>query len=359
MAVNSSRPVPWVSPVLYTAVLIAGLYAGVSGLGDTHLILFLGGMAALFALEWVRHKTFGLLAKTAAFVLVAFADGSGLSKALFVLVPFTAYFAFGRAVSIATGVACVVALTAVYEATVPGWRADLERVSDLLMFSLGLVLAIAMAAVAVQERASRVRLQESQLRLAELSAAAERHRLARDLHDDLGHHLTAVVVLLEKAEAFRERDPLQSRQALDDASRSARRALRDVRESVGALRTAPFALEAALRELVDGTVPVRVTGSESGYSDAALRALYRAAQEGITNARRHGAATEIRVEVELGTERAQVIVADNGRGLGAVTEGFGLASMRERVEQVGGRVLLQSGLELGTMLRVEVPKAMA
>ncbi|WP_203905943.1 sensor histidine kinase [Rhizocola hellebori] len=358
---DSSRPVPWVSPVLYAAVVIAGLYAGLSGLGDTRLVLFLAGMAALFALEWVRHKLLGIAAKTAMFAMVAFADGSGLAKALFVLVPFTAYFAFGRAVSIALGVACVAALAVVYELTVPGWRSDLERLSDLLMFGLGLVLAIAMAAVAVEETRGRVRLQESHRQIAELSAAAERHRVARDLHDDLGHHLTAVVVLLEKADAFRERDPAQARLAVDDAARSARRALQDVRESVRALRgeAEPFLLEAALQELVGTTVPIQVTGSQAGYGDTALRALYRAAQEGITNARRHARATEIRVEVELGQQRARMLVTDNGCGFEPGREGFGLASMRERVEQAGGQVMVQSGQSLGTQLRVQVPRAMS
>jgi signal transduction histidine kinase len=349
-----------VSPVLYTAVLVAGLYAGFSGLGDTQMILFVAGIAALFALEWVRHRVFGLLAKTAMFALVAFADGSGLSRALFVLVPFTAYFAFGRAVSIALGVACVGTLFAVYELTLPGWHSDVERLSDLLMFALGLVLAIAMAAVAVEERAGRARLQRSHLRIAELSAEAERHRVARDLHDDLGHHLTAVVVLLEKAGAFRDRDPAQAQHAVGEAARSARRALQDVRESVRTLRAEPaepFLLEAALRELVNGMIPIQVTGSQEGYTDAALRALYRAAQEGITNARRHAQATDIGVEVDLGSQRAQVTVADNGRGFEPAAEGFGLASMRERVELVGGRVLIQSTASAGTTLRVEVPRA--
>ena len=88
------------------------------------------------------------------------------------------------------------------------------------MFGLGLVLAVAMAAVAVGEQEGRARLEHALRelsdsherladhaeRVAELSAAAERNRLARDIHDSLGHHLTAIAVQLEKAEAFRDRD---------------------------------------------------------------------------------------------------------------------------------------------------------
>lgn len=268
-----SRPVPWVSPVMYAAVLIAGLYAGVSGLGDTHLLLFAGGIAALFGLEFAqRHglPAIGLLvARSALFVVVAAADGSGLSRALFVLVPFTAYFAFGRTVSLILGAACLGLVVAGYQLSVPGWTANLEHVSDLLMLGLGLVLAIAMASVAVEERTGRRRLEQSHRQIAQLSAAAERHRVARDIHDDLGHHLTAVVVLLEKADAFRERDPDSAQTALANAQRSARRALEDVRRSVRALHTEPeaFRLAHALTELVDGSIPVRVTGDESRYGE--------------------------------------------------------------------------------------------
>lgn len=358
MAVDISRPVPWVSPVLYGAVLIAGLYAGLTGLGDTHMVLFAGGMAALFALEFVHHQLFLLIARAALFIVVALADGSGLSRALFVLLPFTAYFAFGRTVSIVLGIACLGLVIAAYEWATPGWMTNLEQVSDLLMFGLGLVLAIAMAAVAVEERKSRKRLEESHRQIAQLSAAAERNRVAHDLHDDLGHHLTAVVVLLEKATAFRDRDPDAAERALDDAAQSARRALEDVRQSVRTLRSdpEPFRLSAALKELVNGSIPFEITGDEGRYDQPVLMALYRAAQEGITNARRHARATEIGVTVWLGDAEARLTVADNGSGFSPDREGFGLRGIRERVQLVGGSLSVQSRGSTGTRLMVVVPR---
>ncbi|MFC7480972.1 ATP-binding protein [Luedemannella flava] len=81
-----------------------------------------------------------------------------------------------------------------------------------------------------------------------------------------------------------------------------------------------------------------MTGDEDGYDTATLTALYRAAQEGLTNARRHGEATEVRVAARFADDAARLVVEDNGRGFPAGTPGggFGLRGMRERVELLGG-----------------------
>ncbi|WP_093599248.1 sensor histidine kinase [Lentzea waywayandensis] len=359
----TSRPAFWVSPVMCAAVLVAGVYAAVSGLGDTRLPLLVGGLAVLVAVDLLEFRRYpvrtpgpvaaGLLVLRAAlYVGLAYVDGSGLARVMLLLVPFTAYFAFGQGVAIVLAV--VVLVVAVV--STPDWYADLEQASDLVMFAVGLVLTITMAAVAVRERDGRIRLQESHRTVAELSAAAERARVARDLHDDLGHHLTAIVVLLEKASAFHDLEPGTAKAAVLDAERSARRALGDVRESVRSLRS--FHLPAALDELVagQGDVTLTVSGSPEAHGTGALHALYRAAQEGITNARRHATATRIAVAVELDAERARLTVADDGRGMGVAAEGFGLLGMRERVALAGGRVDLASS-PAGTRLTVTIPVA--
>lgn len=331
--------------MLYTAVLAAGLHAWLVGIGDTRLPLFLGGMAALFVLEFVRHDLIALLGRVALIAAVVSADGSGLSRVLLALLPFTAYFAFGRTAAVALGIACLAGVATVAQLRRPGWTSDSEQVSDLLMLALAIALAIAMAAVAVEERRGRER-------IAELSAAAERQRLARDLHDDLGHHLTAVIVLLEKAEAFRERDPQTAQRALADASTSARRALTEVRTSV---RAWDFHLGTALRELCTDTVVLRFAGDESRYPEPVLRSLFHAAQEAITNARRHAGDGVVEVYADLGPDRALLTVTDTGPGFAADREGFGLRGMRRRVRGVGGEVEVRSESSSGTRIEVTVP----
>jgi signal transduction histidine kinase len=375
-----ARPVPWVAPVLYLAVLAGGLYYGVVGDEPQRAAAaaaFTGGLALLLALEFAERRRYPLrtparpaivflAARAALFVLVTAGDAAGLSRALFVLVPFTAYFAFGRTAAIALGVACAGLLTGWFAVTVPGWYADDEYVSDLLMFGLGLALAISMAAVAVGEQAARVRQAAYAERVAELSADRERTRLAREIHDSLGHHLTAIAIQLEKARAFRVRDPGTADQAVADAQWSADRALDEVRQSVRALRDAaePFSLSAALTDLVrhiDGnrlTVTLDMTGAETGYAVASLTALYRAAQEGLTNAYRHAHAAHAAISVSYGESSARLVVTDDGRGLPgpATSAGFGLRGMRERIELIGGHTEIESEPGAGTVITVTVPR---
>lgn len=370
-------PVRWVAPLLYGAVLVGGLYYAAAGLGDGpgstvwRTVGFIAAIGALFALEAAGHRRPAarvplLLARCGLIGAVVLLDASGLSQVLFVLLPFTAYFAFGRTTALALGALCLAGLLTAYVLTAPGWYRDLEHVSDLLMLTVGLVLALSMAAVAVGEQRARLELQEYAARVAALSAAAERNRLARDIHDSLGHHLTAMSVQLEMASDFRALDPDAAQRALTEARRSVRLALGDVRQSVHALRgeAARPALSAALAGLArDGGAPPRVTvevsGDEDGYGTAELTALYRAAQEGVTNARRHARATRVTVVVRLAEDAARLEVTDDGRGFArdATVTGFGLLGMRERVQLVAGRVEIDSGPGAGTRLTVTVPRA--
>ncbi|MGW0763622.1 histidine kinase [Streptomyces sp. NPDC002814] len=369
-------PVPWVSPLLYGAVLVGGLYYLAADLGDGPALVswrtagFVAGLAALFALEAVGRRWSGarvplLFARFGLTAAVVALDASELSQVLFVLLPFTAYFAFGRTAALALGALCVAGLLTGYLLTAPGWYRDMEYVSDLLMLGIGLVLAISMAAVAVGEQRARRELQEYAARVAELSAASERNRLARDIHDSLGHHLTAISVQLEIASEFRTLDPDAAGRAMTEARHSVKLALGDVRQSVRALRdeAARPSLSAALEGWArdGGTGPcvtVEVSGDEDGYSAAELTALYRAAQEGLTNALRHAGASRVSVAVRLTEHGARLALADDGCGFtpDTATAGFGLTGMKERVHLVAGSVDIDSRPGEGTRLTVVVPR---
>ncbi|MBL7260696.1 sensor histidine kinase [Paractinoplanes lichenicola] len=362
--------VRWMASALYLAVLATGLYFAAAGLAPDRpaaaLAVFVTGLAGLLAIEWIpeggrRRAVVLLAARVVLLVAVVAADPGSFARALFVLVPFFAYFSLGRRVAIGLAAACLLAATT-QAALSPGWPADAEVVSDLLMFFVGLVLTLATAAVADGQRRARTQLELAHRQVAELSAAAERNRLARDIHDSVGHHLTAVSVQLEKAEAFRSRDAAVADRAVADARASATRALQEVRESVGALRVEPFSLVAAVAALADGLddagfrVAVEATGSETGHARAGLEALYRVVQEALTNARRHAGADVVRVAVRFGDPGpASVEVADNGRGFAveSAVEG-GLRGMRERLAALGGVVRIESAPGRGTRVTASV-----
>jgi signal transduction histidine kinase len=102
-------------------------------------------------------------------------------------------------------------------------------------------------------------------------------------------------------------------------------------------------------------VTLDVTGDESDCDLPTRTALFRAAQEALTNVRRHARARHVSVRLAFEGSGAELVVADDGRGLSTQREGFGLVGMRERIQLVGGRVDLRSGPATGTCLTVTVP----
>lgn len=384
------RPLPWVASIVYLAVLATGVFFDLAGLAaPKSRVGFVGAIVLLLALEAGERRFLGsrpsrpaavplLLVRMLLFAAVTALDPVGFSRVLYLLIPFVAYFWLGRLVSYALAAGYLV-LAVVRVSSVPGWTTDAEQVSDLLMFLIGMVFAVSMAAVAAEAQASQARAEKlfddlgrshRQLlayteQAAELATVTERNRLARDIHDSLGHHLTAIAIQLQKADAFRERDPAAADQAVADARSSVTQALRDVRQSVQALRDEPFSLTAAVTALAEGLqsadppITVEIHGEANGHSPAALMTLYRAAQEGVTNAYRHGRAQAVDLTLSLGETEAVLEIVDDGRGFdleqSAGQGGHGLRGMSERVAIAGGVLRVDTAPGHGTRLTVRVP----
>jgi signal transduction histidine kinase len=205
----------------------------------------------------------------------------------------------------------------------------------------------------------------------ELATSRERNRLARDIHDGLGHHLTVVQVQVQAARALLPGDPERADGILAQAQQQATDALAEVRRSVSALRspraTPPLdvALEVLTAEACAGGVPtsLEVRGAVRRLRPDAEESLFRAAQEGLTNVRKHAGATAARVVLDYGddagAEQVVLEVCDDGRGVPAGVPaaggGFGLVGLRERAERLGGSLTLGPGAGGGTALRVAVP----
>jgi signal transduction histidine kinase len=246
---------------------------------------------------------------------------------------------------------------------------------DGLRNGLGTLAAAAFTAVVTElmrrEQRARAELAAANVRLRgyavqaeELATTQERNRLARDIHDGLGHHLTVVQMQVQAARAVLPTDPAKADAVLAKAQRQSAEALAEVRRSVSALREARVAppLVDGVKQLVDDAsaagVPTdfEVTGTVRPLGSAADESLYRAAQEGLTNVRKHAAARTARLLLHYrddGTVRLEV--CDDGRGAAPAGDGFGLLGLRERAERLGGRVELESAPGEGTTLRMTVP----
>lgn len=227
-----------------------------------------------------------------------------------------------------------------------------KATGEYLAFSVFAMLAFGLRE---RERAGRralLRLQAELLGtralLRETVALAEQQRIRRELHDALGHHLASAAAHLDAARRGAVGDHLErARLALDALVRESRGVITGEAERVD--------LEAALGAL-KGAIPglrleLRLDGLEDLGPDAAW-VIFRAVQEGLTNAHKHGSATEVRVRTRRNGPEIILSIENDGGPAGPVREGIGLRSMRERVEASGGCLEVEPGPPFALVIRL-------
>lgn len=267
-----------------------------------------------------------------------------------------------------------------------GWLVIVELlggdvIDNLISISLGQIFAVSLARVLrlYQEQTERAKqllaelqaahsaLEAAREREKDLAAAEERVRLAREIHDGLGHHLTVLNVQLQAAARLVERDPERAAQAIALCREEAQAALVEVRQSVAAMRHSPLdgrSLPEALATLVrdfDRASPLAASFALRGrpveLAPAAAMTLYRAAQEGLTNAQKHAGAGDVQVELAYNEVRASLRVQNSGSGVNLASAspgGFGLAGLRERAELLGGSFRAGAAPTGGFVLELEL-----
>ena len=175
----------------------------------------------------------------------------------------------------------------------------------------------------------------------------ERERLARDLHDTVAHHLTAIAIRAQAGLAVAGRDPAAATDALRRIDEEATRTLAETRKVLRLLRTdeeeAPERPLADLRGLASGgpgpEVAVAVDDDLDDLSPTVAAALQRIAQEAVANSRRHARdATFVQVRVTREEDGVQLVVTDDGRGSTGSGDGFGIVGMTERAALLGGQL---------------------
>lgn len=199
----------------------------------------------------------------------------------------------------------------------------------------------------------------------DLAVAEERARMARDMHDSIGHYLTVINMNLANAQRFRQARPEAAWEEVRQAQALTREALNDTRRWVRALK--PLSMEgrsgvAALRMLAESfrspdlEVAFTVSGAWPELAEAHELVCYRVLQEGLTNALRHSRAHRIEVSLTCGDGEVTLTVSDDGRGASpeAVSEGFGLRGLEDRLREVGGTLETDSRPGGGFRLRARV-----
>ncbi len=245
----------------------------------------------------------------------------------------------------------------------------------MLSTLMGFVFAGAMSRMAVNQwRARRElealagQLQDANARLAAyareveaLSAARERERLAQAVHDSVAHALTGILMGLQAARRLLGTSPDAAAARLRSLEEAARQGLEEVRRAVRAMRSHPGGGVEALRRLSaefadrTGLAVAFHADRTPALPEPAASVLYAALQEALTNAARHGRATQVWVTVRAAGGSVELRVRDDGAGAAGLTPGMGLEGMRGRVEALGGTVEWRTAPGEGFELLLAVP----
>lgn len=256
------------------------------------------------------------------------------------------------------------------------------RLNSVLMFALTLVFALLLINTLLSERQSREQLEiahqelalahqqlrEYALRIEDQATLQERNRIAREIHDGLGHTLAAQTIQINNALLFWQSSHDKALTFLKQAKQLGAEALLEVRRSVAVLRSNPLqghSLESAIQKLLTdfqqttGIQPNCAIALGFSLSPEVNTTLFRIVQESLTNIYKHAQATAVSVELQQHAGTIYLSIEDNGKGFhpDRNTTGFGLQGMRERSAALGGNFHLDSQPATGCRISVTFPLA--
>jgi len=239
-----------------------------------------------------------------------------------------------------------------------------ELINNAIMFVIGVCFRVMISAHATIREQNRT-LENYSRQIERLTAEEERNRIAGELHDTVGHAFTSTILGMEAIHCQMDPSSAQAR-SLKQLAEFARTGYADVRRHIHQIATVeddqPLVgslarISREFGEHTDTRVTFRVTGEEPAVPGASgVRvALIRCLQEALTNAKRHGHATEIAVALSFTPAAIAMSVTDNGSGREQIEAGFGLNKMTERIAGLGGALEVRSGTNRGTSVTCTIP----
>ena len=380
--INSTDDVAFI--VVVIAAYIATLFVTPDALALPHGLVFIAA-GILFLIIGLRGLAFCEMRFSRMGIVLYFATQIPLSflilylgrgNAWLVLLPLVSQAAFlNRAWTIGISLS-VIASFMLALTLLSNWE---TAAKSIVLFFPAIVFVIIFSVVLAREQRMRaemerlaqelsdanLKLREYAAQVEELATTKERNRLAREIHDGLGHYLTAINMQIEAARAVIETDRTRALDALGKAQSLTKEGLTEVRRSVAALRSSPIEnrpLRDALTKLVDecrasGIVTeFIVTGTPRPLPPQTELALYRVVEESLTNVRKHAHAPRVDLGIEYGAHQVRLTIKDNGIGATDPSGGFGLLGIRERIQLIGGSMQIDTARGQGFALQVEVPQ---
>lgn len=213
---------------------------------------------------------------------------------------------------------------------------------------------------------AREQLREYALKAEDRATVHERNRIAREIHDSVGHVLTAQTIQLNNAIAFWQVDSDRSYQFIVEAKELVATALKEIRYSINTLRSDPLegkSLENALKLLLQDFSartkinPEYTINLNHQISEEIKFTIYRVIQESLTNIIKHSEASQLKLELQTYPQYLYLLIKDNGKGFNPElnTTGFGLQGIKERIASINGNLQIDSGLDSGCAIAIKIP----
>ncbi|MGL5944177.1 MAG: sensor histidine kinase [Waterburya sp.] len=252
-------------------------------------------------------------------------------------------------------------------------RRNISNISYLFVNGLSITFICILVNALLKEYQSqqqlaiaREQLRQYAIQAEDRAAVNERNRIAREIHDSVGHALTAQTIQLNNAIAFWQSQPDKAYQFLTEAKELVTTALKEIRYSINTLRSDPLegkSLEDAIallfQEFSSRTkiIPDNIMVLNHSLSEEIKLTVYRIIQEALTNIVKHSQAEVVKVELQTFSEHLSLLMEDNGKGFNPEqnTTGFGLQGMRERVMALKGKMEISSSLQRGCTIIITIP----
>jgi len=380
-----------VADLAFGVVVLASFFVTFSGLRETSLsrIVLIVGLGILYLMVGIYGYAYFARAQELWFQLFYFAvqiplgglivylaRGAGLNAMLLLPLAGHSVMLLSRGWMYITNIAILLAYILAVEAFSNSWQAVW---SGLPIFLAGQIFVVAFTQMAVSEERARLeveklvnelakanqRLREYASQIEDLTITKERNRIAREIHDGLGHYLTTIYMQIQAAQAVLRDNPHKALVSLETAQQLVREALADVRQSVGMLRgtrekVAPISERLSIlvknSTTDDFSISFEVKGVPRNLTPQAEHVIYRVVQEGLNNALKHAQASHVWVVLDYeNSQEVKVTIKDNGVGSDQSETGFGLIGLRERVNFLNGMLRITSTEGSGFMIEVILP----
>lgn len=364
------NPVParardWSVAVGVAATLVAAALSGDRAADEPGVLGLVLLVASGLALAGGRRAPVVVLAVTGLCAVGYQALGVDVPAVAFLFAVYATMRAGHRAVTVAAGLAMLLALPLAALATVPDLAAALAQARGAL--EVAWLVAAAAAGEALRQAEHRAdEAERTREEVARRRADEERLHIARELHDSLTHQIAIVTVQADVAVHIARRRGEEVPEALLAIQHAGREASRELRSTLTALRDDATNPPRGLDQVAELVAHARSAGLDATLTMdgvrpdvpvAVSRTAYRIVQESLTNVARHADASTASVRVACGTDRLEIRVDDDGRGSTALTPelGVGLLGMQERVVALGGRLHAGPRGEGGFTVRAELP----